>query len=266
MSDDPTTEADDELVSAYLDGEVTPEEMAAVEASPVLLARVEQLRAVVTTVASVPLASAPDAARETSIAAALAAAEVRFEITDLAAERARRRLRVLSIAAAVLVAIAVGAGLLAQAGRDSGTTSTAAKTSVASSSSSAERSSSAGSAAADQAPTADAFALSTNDLGAFDDTTDLVSAVRGRLEAAKTTSGPVPAAGSGTGDAAPQDSAGGGVPPSSPAPCARPDDVVFDGIARLDGAAVTVLIVGPPEHQVIELLDSTCAVVFSQPL
>ena len=35
----------DELVSAYLDGEATPAEVAEVEASDVLLARVEEFRA-----------------------------------------------------------------------------------------------------------------------------------------------------------------------------------------------------------------------------
>jgi hypothetical protein len=262
MSDDPTTEADDELASAYLDGEATRDEVAAVEASPSLRARVEELRAVAGAVATTPVDPAPEDARETSIAAALAAAG-RFEITDLAAERARRRLRVLSIAAAVLVAIAIGAGLLTQVGGDD-STSTAAKTS-ASSSSTAEPggAAGAGAATADQAaaPEVSAFASTAMALGAFDDTADLVNAARGRLAATKSTGGGAPAAG-GVQDSA----AAGDAAPTATPPCPRPADVVFDGTALLRGAPVTVLIVGEPDHQVIELLDATCAVVFSQPL
>jgi hypothetical protein len=50
------------------------------------------------------------------------------------------------------------------------------------------------------------------------------------------------------------------------AACPRPADVVFDGTALLHGAPVTVLVAGPPDHLVLQLLDATCAVVLSEPL
>jgi hypothetical protein len=268
MSDDPTFD-DDELVSAYVDGEATPEEVAAVEADPHLLARVEVLRAVARAVASAPVAPAPEDARETSIAAALAAAGSHAEVTDLAAVRARRPLRVLSIAAAVLIALAIGAGLLAQANRDS-TSSSAAKTSAAGSGASSSSSSSAAAderAAADQAaPTPNTFgALAAPDLGDYDDAAVLVAAAKGRLDATKSTGGSPSAAGPAAGSAtAPQDSAAAGG--AEAATCPRPVDVVFEGVARLDGAPVTVVVFGPQDRQVIELVDATCAVVLSQPL
>ncbi|MBV9953592.1 MAG: zf-HC2 domain-containing protein [Acidimicrobiia bacterium] len=46
MTDQPPTDQDLELASAYLDGEATPDERARVEADPQLLARVDELRAV----------------------------------------------------------------------------------------------------------------------------------------------------------------------------------------------------------------------------
>ena len=266
MSDDPITEADDELVSAYVDGEATPEEIAAVEANPSLLARARVLRAVAGAVAAAPVVPAPDDARETSIAAALAAAVGGAEVTDLAAERARRRLRVLSIAAAVLVALAIGAGLFAQLGGDR-TSSTAAKTSAAGSASAASSSSAETNerAAADQAATADAFGvLATTDLGDFDDATALADAARHTLTAKTTGASPAAPAGAPTAGPVPQGSAAAGG--AATGACPRPADVTFDGVARLHGELVTVLVYGQPDHQVIEVIDATCAVVLSQPL
>jgi len=65
---------DDELVSAYLDGEATPDEVARVESDPVLLARVEAIRAAIGLTAQ-PVPPAPSVAREAAISAALAAAD-----------------------------------------------------------------------------------------------------------------------------------------------------------------------------------------------
>ncbi|MEY2437944.1 MAG: hypothetical protein QOF97_2780, partial [Acidimicrobiaceae bacterium] len=152
MSDDPTTtDAQDELVSAYVDGEATPEEVARVEASAELLARAEVMRSVAAAVASPSPPSSPDA-RDAAIVAALAEAGPGRNVTALAAVRARHRLRIASVAAGVLVALAIGAGLLAQAGRDDKATTTAAKTSASAESSPAaapERSGASGAGAAD---------------------------------------------------------------------------------------------------------------------
>lgn len=69
MTNDLTPEERDELASAYLDGEVTAQERAMVEADPDLLARVEQLRHAAQEVAS----PATEAGREEIIAEALKA-------------------------------------------------------------------------------------------------------------------------------------------------------------------------------------------------
>jgi len=65
----------DELASAYLDGETTPEETARVEADPLLVERVEELR-LISEAAATPVTPPPEAARESAIAAALAAFDV----------------------------------------------------------------------------------------------------------------------------------------------------------------------------------------------
>ncbi|MEY2464022.1 MAG: hypothetical protein QOH64_2160 [Acidimicrobiaceae bacterium] len=260
MSDDPTTtDAQDELVSAYVDGEATPEEVARVEASAELLARAEVMRSVAAAVAS-PSPPSPSDARDAAIAAALAEAGPGRNVTELAAVRARRRLRIASVAAGVLVALAIGAGLLAQAGRDDKATTTAAKTGVSAASSSAaapERSGATGAAAAD-GPAPDTFATgATIDLGDFADTAALVNATRARITALSTPQDS--AAGAGT-------AAAGAAPTSAGAACPRPPGAEFEALARLDGETVTVLVVGPPDRQVIQLVDAGCTVIFTQPL
>src|SRR5262245_30967997 len=62
----------DELASAYLDGEATPDERAAVERDATLLARVEELRAVRRVLAA-PVPPRPAADVDAAVAAALAA-------------------------------------------------------------------------------------------------------------------------------------------------------------------------------------------------
>ncbi|MGE3618876.1 MAG: hypothetical protein AB7L84_00315 [Acidimicrobiia bacterium] len=63
----------DELASAYLDGALSAEEAAAVEADDDLLARVAAMRAVAAALRSLPPVDHDDSAREQAIAAALAA-------------------------------------------------------------------------------------------------------------------------------------------------------------------------------------------------
>lgn len=75
--------SDEELVSAYLDGEATADERARVEADPALLAEVEAFRAVAAAVGGPVLP--PDRHRgDRMIAAALAAAEPRSDRSDSA--------------------------------------------------------------------------------------------------------------------------------------------------------------------------------------
>jgi len=64
----------DELVSAYLDGEATADEVARVESTPELMAEVDRLQALTSRIASAPaVPPAPVAQREAHLAAALAA-------------------------------------------------------------------------------------------------------------------------------------------------------------------------------------------------
>lgn len=113
MSDERLLE--DELVSAYIDGEATPAEIAAVEASDALLARAEQLRAVRDAVAE-PVVPLPANRRDDLIGAALgvagAEAVARAGARVVSLRRPQRRMLAMA-AAVVLVAAVVGAGLIA---------------------------------------------------------------------------------------------------------------------------------------------------------
>ncbi|MEE9414502.1 MAG: hypothetical protein V3V01_04395 [Acidimicrobiales bacterium] len=110
MTDSDPSLPDDELVSAYLDGEATVDEVARVEADPELLRQVEAFRAVASLTAAAP--ARPDdyaATRERAINAALAASSTTPKVTSLAPVQARRSrfskpmLGVLSAAAVILV-------------------------------------------------------------------------------------------------------------------------------------------------------------------
>src|SRR4051794_14710743 len=98
MSDFSTS---DELASAYLDDEVTDDERARVEADPALRARVEELRSGRDRLAAAAVDGVSSAAREAAIHAALRASP----LVDLAAERSRRRMRIATIAAAIVLVL-----------------------------------------------------------------------------------------------------------------------------------------------------------------
>jgi hypothetical protein len=111
---------DDELVSAYLDGEATPDERAVVEARPDLLAKLNQFRSVAGQVADV---EPPDPARRAAaVDAALQSSDQSRTtgsddgVVDLGARRTRARrpglLIGLSAAAAVVLVVAIGAAVL----------------------------------------------------------------------------------------------------------------------------------------------------------
>ena len=121
MSDE--SRRSDELVSAYVDGEATPAEVAEVEGDDVLLARVEQLRAVRDAVAApVPPMSAERRDQAISAALAVADAEVaeRREAKIVPLHRPRQTLLAVAAATIVLAAV-VGAGLIASRGSDDST-------------------------------------------------------------------------------------------------------------------------------------------------
>jgi hypothetical protein len=82
---------DDELISAYLDGEVTPAERATIEADDASMARVAELRVVQEAVAA-PVAPLSSADRARILAAALDASETSETVTSIGVARERRRL------------------------------------------------------------------------------------------------------------------------------------------------------------------------------
>ena len=97
--------SDDELISSYLDGEATPDEVARVEADPALLARAQEFRAASELIATpVAVLAADDADR--LIATALAQSVTTPTVTDLTIARQRRQRfqrRLVSVAAGVVV-------------------------------------------------------------------------------------------------------------------------------------------------------------------
>ena len=115
---------DDELVSAVLDGEATPEERARVEADPVLSARLEEFAAVRDRIAE-PVPTWSGADRERAIAAAKAAVRHHGTASSGNVRPLRRRQgevpRILAVAAAIVFVLA-GLGFLASqtGGDDSG--------------------------------------------------------------------------------------------------------------------------------------------------
>ncbi len=108
MSD--TEPTPDELVSAYIDGELTDPERARVEADPVLREQVQRFLAVAEAVAA-PVPPPPAGHRDRAIAAALEASSTAVNVASLDVARARRRsprvVAIASVAAAVAVVLLV---------------------------------------------------------------------------------------------------------------------------------------------------------------
>src|SRR5262245_53015203 len=101
----------DELVSAVLDGEATPDERARVEADPVLRARLEELQAASALVAS-PVEPQDELGRERAIRLALAEHR-RPDAVAASLQRAHRRTtRGNWLTAAAVIALLVASGFL----------------------------------------------------------------------------------------------------------------------------------------------------------
>ena len=83
-----TTEFDDELLSAVLDGDADPQTVAAVQADPDAAARLRSMRAAAALVATPPPPATPER-RAASIAAALAAAQPAPEVSSLSRSLAK---------------------------------------------------------------------------------------------------------------------------------------------------------------------------------
>src|SRR4051812_41689415 len=165
---------DDELASAYLDGEATDAERARVEHDPALLARVDRMRAARDALASAPLDEPDEAAKDAAIRTAVTASEA--TVIDLRRERVRRAVRIASIAAAVMVVVGA-AGLLIRLAADS-SSSTKSSTAAANSVPSGSEVPSAAGGAGDSAAESTAGLAS---LGAFADKTTLTTAVKDAL-------------------------------------------------------------------------------------
>ena len=240
----------DELASAYIDDAVTAEERARVDADPALRARVDELRRVRDGLRESAVEPAADATREASIAAALAAAPV----VDLGAARARRRVRVASIAAAAILLVGAGGLLLRSLSTASSTKS--ASTAAGSSSSSA--------AEALSAPTT---SIVTNTLlSAYPNREALVASVTASTRfASQATS----AAGTGADNAAPRATDDS----SSTTRCAvaAPDSTASEFYrenAVLDGLPVQidVFMLADGTKRLVVTSTGTCTLVFTQTL
>jgi hypothetical protein len=239
MTDQPPSDLD-ELVSAYLDGEATPEEVARVDADPALSARVAELGAVARAVAA-PVPPPPASVRDAAIARALAAATT----VDLGAERRRRSrtgLWVASVAAAVL-AVLIAVPLVARIAGDDGGTTTAGRTAD-EDAPTAERSSTTAAAEEEAAGGGDVGSEPRPFLGTFADEQALVAAVTG-TEFAPTN---------------------GDVNPTvAITECPTPDSAgepisVYDAI--LDGEPVMVAVFTDPDGgQRVVVLDSRCVMI-----
>lgn len=109
----------DELVSAYLDGEATAEEIARIDASPELQERLAQLRAVAARVAA-PVPPPPEGHRDAAVAAALAVSSTAANVTSLTTRRrwSTQSLRIASAAAVVALFMLAGAIVFLNFDRD----------------------------------------------------------------------------------------------------------------------------------------------------
>ena len=116
---------DDELISAYLDGEVTEAEKARVESSPELMARVDRF-AEASALASMDVPPLSPSAVDELIAHALDAGGAPANVTDLAAARSRRIPRALIAVAASVVALALAVPAIKAINTSGGSSNTSA--------------------------------------------------------------------------------------------------------------------------------------------
>jgi len=183
----PLPPSDDELVSAYLDGDATPAERALVESDPVLLAQVERFRLVAEALRQ-PVS--PDPVRkEQAIAAALGVLDgsvVPFPAggrplpPPSARPAGRRPNRWLTVAAAATVAAVVAvAGVALTSGDDN---DTAAPSTETESTGTTGTSGNAAFPPASDVPTSPPAVALVVDLGSFDDLDALIDAVDARPE------------------------------------------------------------------------------------
>jgi negative regulator of sigma E activity len=192
---DATTAAEDELVSAVVDGEATADERTLVENDPRLRARRDSFTRVRGSLGAVP--AVPDATRESAITTALDSAEVHQRDVDstppktvrLDRDRTHRRRQVATIlAAAAAILIAVPLLAIALSGR--GTEQDVASTGVAADESTDALASGGAADAAPSSTTASPEAASgfavvfAGDLGSIGSASQLRAEVEGALASA----------------------------------------------------------------------------------
>jgi hypothetical protein len=249
----------DELASAYLDNEVTTEERARVEADPALVARVEELRSVHDALSD-PVVPPTTTERDAAVTAALGAANV----IDISAARGRRRLRIASIAAAVLLVLGAAGALIRAA--DNGSTqklnAVAASIGSAGDSKAAERAT----GAAAGAGTAGAFSTTGRPmLGAFTDRSALAAAAQAQVHSpALNQSKPADTETPSAAAASPTTTAPTCLVPAPP----DATNEVYAATAVLDGHPVQVdVFTKADESLVLVVTDAaSCAQVFTQPV
>ncbi|MDE0701212.1 MAG: hypothetical protein OXH61_10925 [Acidimicrobiaceae bacterium] len=117
---DPTP-TDDELISSYIDGEATFDEVARIEADPALLARVQEFQAA-KDLLSAPVQPLPESDVDRLIDNALTQSSTSDRVTDLAATRSNRSFNPqrLAAVAATLVLLAGVVGAVIAFSSDSG--------------------------------------------------------------------------------------------------------------------------------------------------
>jgi hypothetical protein len=163
-----------ELASAYLDGEATTEERALVEGDEGLLVRVAELQAVRDALAA-PIPPPTTAQREAAIAAAVGVANV----AEIDVARARRGIRIASIAAAVLLVLGAVGVLLRAAGSQSEDKFQTVAGSIGNNTASAAAAEAPKAAAG--AADANNFSLVRPELGAFSDRSSLIAATQSQV-------------------------------------------------------------------------------------
>jgi hypothetical protein len=295
---------DDELVSAYLDGEATADERAVVEGRADLMARVDQFRLLADQVGDEPLDNPTDDERDLAIAAALASAgepddsahdqEAPPPPSDLDAARARRRSRPLvwlGAAAAVVLVLAVGGTVLRNRNNSAVVTGSAALSALPGEPSTSFQPTG---GAVDDSPAAaggDADAAATpaplneaqpapaaaggggaqaptpfGNLGTFDDTAGLGAAVRLRTSGNGQASGAAGQRTTTTAAAADQ-SAAAISRCDAPARAADPSlgPALADGSATVAGQPVQFIVYSGSAPTLV-VVDSSCTVLSSGPL
>lgn len=291
LPDLPDATEPEELASVILDGEATAAEQARA-AAPEVAAALARLRAVAEAVGSV--GPVDELARERAIAVALdawgteaatASATDGAPGDELARRRqARRGLRLVGVAAAVVAALAVG-GIALSSGSDDADTSA----DVAAEAPEGTEAAGSGEDGAESGAggTATESALALTDLGAFDDLDDLVAFASGEAtertvveegdafadDDSAVVGDATAESGSESGliegssqDAAEPAPATGAAPPSCSPPPPPSGDPVVVSTATLEGRPVTVVVAGTGDDAVVQVVDAqTCELRYEGP-